>query len=242
MSSNQKQYSSYHFLPTNVDEFVTILPRKLLKNDYFIENFDVRNELPLFCFITTLLLNEKNNNFVKGDSITIKYSTLRNFLRKKCHSEKKEYLDEVVIKFFNKLKNNSEKIFFNIFKVDTTKVEISFSKKYLKLLEKNTVSFNLYNITKTRGVKAKKLFLKIISYDMRDKNQRFFTLKSISKYLDLDCFLHRKKTIRTIKRAFKSLSLKSLITSMEYIGINKNDIGNNYRFVYKLGILRQQTI
>lgn len=241
MSFSQKQYSSYHFLPNNDDEFVAILPRKYLKNDFFTETFDIRNELPLLSFLTNKLLNKKNNKEENGDSIVIKYSSLRNFLRKKCHSEKKEYLDEVIFKFFNKLKNDSELKILHIFQVDSATVEISFTSKYLKLLENNTVSFNLYNLTKTRGIKAKKLFLKIISFDMRDIKERFFTLKSISKYLNLDCFNKRKITIRMIKRAFNSLSNKSLIKGMSYIGLNKDNYNENYRFVYKLGILRQAT-
>lgn len=242
MSFCQKQYSSYHFLPNKPDEFLTILPRTLLKTDFFIDNFDIRNEIPLICYLTNLLLNSKNDKHFSGQTVVLKYSTLRNFLRKKCHSEQKEYLDELIFKFFNKLKNDSDLAIFNIYRLDSERIEISFIDSYLKKLEKNTVSFNLYDLTKLRGQRAKKIFIKIISYDMRDIKERFFTLKSISTYLGLDCFKNRKTTIRSIKKAFKSLSLKNLVTSIGYIGLNKENLNQNYRFIYKLGLLRQQSI
>lgn len=217
---------------------ITVFPRKALKDDVLINNFNPRNEIPLIGFLTNLLLNKKNDRMIKGDSVEIKLSTLRNFLRRKCHSENKNVLSDTVETFFSKIENLKNKIF-HIFKTSEKSVDITFSKEYLKSLEKNTVSFNLFDLTKTRGLKAKMIFLKIIAFDMRDVKERFFTLLSVSKYLGLDCFNNRKNTIKMIKKALISLSKRGLIENEGYIGINKKDLNKNYRFIYKLSSLRQ---
>lgn len=240
MNFYQKQYSSYHLLPNNEKELVTILPRKILKTDFLVETFDSRNEVPLIGYLTNLLLNKKNHKDISGESITLKRSNLRNFIRKKCHSDKKQVLDGIISEFLLKLKKLENKIF-NVFFHSEDSLEVSFDVKYLKSLLKNTVSLNILELTKTRGIRAKKIFLKILAFDMRDVKERFFTLTFISKYLGLDCFNKRKITIRSIKRALTSLSKRLLIKDLSYIGINENESNQNYRFVYKLSSLRQIT-
>lgn len=239
MSFFQKQYSSFHLLPNTKKEMVTVIPRELLKKDDFIELFDARNEIPLIGYLTNLLLNKKNDQYQRENGIEIKKSSLRNFLRRKCHSENKEILNQVLDTWLLKIKNMKNKIF-HVFSISEKVIDFSFDKKYLKSLEKNTVSFNLFDLTKTRGIKAKQIFLRILAFDMRDSSERFFTLVNISRYLNLDCFNKRKNTIKMIKNAFNSLSKRLLITDINYIGINKKEINKNYRFTYKLGTLRQE--
>lgn len=239
MNLSQKQYSSFNFLPNKDEEIVTVLPRKLLKMDVFVENFDPRNEVPLLGYLTNLILNKKNDKHQQGHSVILKISNLRNFLRRKCHSEKRDVLDEIINNFFLKINKATNVAILNIVQVTLGSVEFSFTKEYLSMLKNNTVSFNLLDLTKTRGLKAKFLFIKIISFDMRDKGQRYFTLLSLSKYMKLDCFNKRKTTIRMIKRAFESLSDKGLIRFVSYIGINENNPNENYRFNYNLSALKQ---
>ncbi len=240
MNRSQKQYSSFHFLPNTNEEIVTILPRKLLKTDVFVENFNPRHEVPLLGYLTNLILNKKNDKYQQGEGVLLKLSNLRNFLRRKCHSEKKETLDEILNDFFLKINTATNVAILNIVRVSVGCYEFSFTKEYLAMLKSNTVSFNLFHLTKTRGIKAKSLFIKIISFDMRDNGNRYFSLLNISRYMKMDCFNKRKTTIRSIKRAFKSLSDKGLISFDNYIGISNISPQENYRFVYNLGILKQK--
>lgn len=240
MNFSQKQYSSFHFLPNTDEEIVTILPRKLLKMDVFVETFDPRNEVPLLGYLTNLILNKKNDKYQQGQGVLLKLSNLRNFLRRKCHSEKREVLDEILTSFFTKINKATDVAILNIVQVSLGCYEFSFTKEYLSMLKSNTVSFNLFHLTKTRGIKAKSLFIKIISFDMRDQGSRYFTLLNLSQYMGMDCFNKRKITIRTLKRAFKSLADKGLIFFENYIGISNISPKENYRFIYKLGILQQK--
>ena len=220
MSFYQKQYSSFHVLPKNENEIVTILPRKILKTDEFVNTFNPKNEIPLIGYLTNLLLNKKNDKMQQGECIQIKPSHLRNFLRRKIHAENKDVLDSILTSFFSKL-NSVKTRFFHVFMCKDKLLNISLSSEYLKSLEKNTVSFNLLDLTKSRGLKSKLIFLRVIAFDMRDTKERFFTLISISKYLGLDCFNNRKNTIKMIKRALKGLSERQLITEDKYTGIDK---------------------
>lgn len=242
MSFSQKQYSSFHFLPNTDEEIVTILPRKLLKMDVFVENFNPRHEVPLLGYLTNLILNKKNDKYQQGDSVLLKLSNLRNFLRRKCHSEKKEALDQILMDFFSKINKATKIAILNIVKVSLGSYEFSFTQEYMDMLKSNTVSFNLFNLTKTRGIRAKSLFIKIISFDMRDNGTRYFSLLNISRYMKMDCFNQRKTTIRSIKRAFKALSDRGLILFDEYVGLSNSSPQENYRFLYNLGSLRQRTV
>lgn len=241
MSIYQKQYSSYNILPNSKDEIITVVPRKFLKNDLLINKFNIKNELPLFLYLMNLILNIKNSKEHDQDFLILKKSTLRNFIRRKCHSELKVILDDILDSFLEKMKDSFEgDKLFNIECYSNNTVKFQILPKYLKMLEKNTVSFNLIQLTKLRGEKAKKIFLKLFAYDLRT-HKRYFNLSSISKYLNLNCFDNRKRVIRTLKRAFLSLKRSNIIQEMKYIGIDPQNYSNNYRFNFYLGNIKQST-
>lgn len=238
MRLSQKQYSSFNILPNNENEIISVISRKLIKKEEFF-NLNAKNEIPLFLYLTNLLLALKNNKMLNSSELIIKKSKLRNFLRKKCHSDSVENLNNAIDDFFFKLEMNvlkTETMIVN--RISEERYEISFSTKYLKSLEKNTVSLNILDITKIRGERAKKIFIKIHSFDMRNNGERYFTLINLSDFLNLDWRMKRKSVIRTIKNAFNSLSLKGYIKNTFYTGeiAEKNE---SYKFKYTLANIQQ---
>lgn len=227
-----KQYSFWHKLPKSKDKIISIMPRNILKNKEFFNQYNVKVDFSLLLLIIHKLTNVKTSE-ITSPFIEIKRSTLRNFIGKKIHSKKVFELDLQIENFLNTLSSSTIKTLYSektgnslIFSFD-----ISF---YKKLLSGNTVSFNLLDYTSIRGEKAKKTFLNILCYDLR-VSDKFIKLSNAVNYLSLD-FEKRKSNIGKIKRALKSLAKKGII---EYIGYEYNSSFNNFKFNYKLKNLLQ---
>ena len=238
MRLDQKQYSSFNLLPNTKQEIISVISRKLIKKtEFFLLN--AKNEIPLFLYIMNLLLNQKNNKMDADKELLVKKSTLRNFLRKKCHSDSVPLLNSLIEEFIDKIEKNILKTdVLNITRASNEFYIMSLSNKYLKSLEKNTVSINILDITKIRGEKAKKIFIKIHSFDMRNTGSRYFTLINLSDFLSLDWRNKRKQVIRTIKAAFKSLSKKNYIENDYYTG-EIEEKNKSYKFNYTLANIQQ---
>ena len=239
MQKNQKQYSSFNKLPNNENEIITIIPRNILKNDKIFD-FNSKYELPLFLYLTNVLLNQKNDKMDTDEMLLLKKSKMRNFLRKRCHSTSKEKLNEIINIFMEKLKSNILNMdLFDFEQVSAERYLMNVSKKYLKRLSSNTVSVNLLGLTKLRGEKAKKVFLKLHAFDMRDTGVRYFTLINLSDFLGLDWRNKRKNVIRRIKNVFSVLAKKGFVENILYTGELENNRTESYKFKYSLGSIKQ---
>lgn len=229
-----KQFSFWHILPKSKTELQTLIPRKLLQNKNFLNEYSVKINFS----ILMLIIHELSNISVSYDTpaVELKRSYLRNFIGKKIHSKKANELDLLIDSFLDKLLTNKFKTLY--FKEVGNKIIFSFYSSFYKMYQKgNTVSFNLYELTSLRGENAKLLFLNVLSFDMRKEN-RFSKFSNLINYMDLS-FNSRKPSLLKIKRAFKSLSKKGLIIFNQYVGIS-NSSKLNYTFDYKLNSLLQK--
>lgn len=231
-----KQYSIWHNLPNTKTNFISILSRDLLKKDSPLKEFTINIDKPLLLFISHFLIN--NGNIKNNQIISIKRSKLRNFIGKKIHSEKKNLLDEKINSFLKKLKKMNEQIIY--FYEDSNILNFQFSKNYIKkLVNGNTVSMNLYDLTSIRGEKAKSLFFQLYFYDMREQ-KRYSFLSQLTNLLGLNLASYRKTSIQTIKRAFISLNKKGFIIFNGYSESMSNI--KNYKFKYILDSIHQTKI
>ena len=229
-----KQYSFWHKLPCSKETITTLIPRNILKKKSFLEEYNVKINLSILMFIINRLVNSNKKENL-NPIIEIKRSTLRNFIGKKIHSQSKVALDKQVDLFLEKL--STAKINTLYFEKKTKELVLfSFKESFFQELKKgNTVSFNLLDFTSIRGEKAKKLFLNVLSYDMR-LAKRYMKLSNVVNLLSLS-FKNRKMNIQFIKRALLSLTKKGFI---EFLNYEVKSNVSSYSFNYKLSSLLQK--
>lgn len=229
-----KQYSFWHKLPCNKETITTLIPRNILKKKSFLDEYNVKINFSILMFLVNKLVNSNKKENL-NPIIEIKRSTLRNFIGKKIHSQSKNLLDKQVDLFLEKLSTaKTNTLYFE--KKTKELVLFSFKDSFFQELKKgNTVSFNLLDFTSIRGEKAKKLFLNVLSFDMRLEN-RYMKFSNIVNLLSLE-FKNRKLNIQFIKRALMSLSRKGFIEFLNYEVKSKISL---YSFNYRLSSLLQK--